>query len=151
MKPEVIIPVCSQIHNEEDGSFDATSMKYLDKFLRFKPEGSIYIQASDVSQYRLMPATSANGSRNRYPVDQAKQFMLKISEAGFGNCEEVTKTGSKRKTLIFRKRSFSELGEPPQELLKRIHLDQNTYDTAMETNDPDIQGSEAAWRHRIAQ
>ena len=127
MKAEVIIPDRDTVR---DSILDTGNAKYLEKFLKFK--GS-QIQASDVSQYRLMPGLPCtSGSRNRYPVDQAKAFMRQVSEAGFGTCEEITKAGSKRKAFVFRKRSFSELDESRVEILKKIHIDSTTYSAAMD-------------------
>ena len=63
-RPEVCSdePVRNEV-DEGDTSFDEVSIRYVDKFLRFKATD---IQASDVSQYRLMPSSSsASSSKNR--------------------------------------------------------------------------------------
>ena len=64
------------------------SDNYLAKFLSFKNR---IIQASDVSQFRLMPPTPLiPGSKNKYPVENVKQFMGTIANAGFGLITEHT-------------------------------------------------------------
>lgn len=107
--------------------------KYLSKFLTFK---NATIQASDVSQFRLMPPTPKQSqSKNKYPVEQCKTFMKEVSQAGFGSIEEVQKvTGSGRKVLTFRKRPYDELGNDQLETLKRLRINEDLYSASQTSN-----------------
>ena len=63
--------------------------KYLSKFLTFK---NTTIQASDVSQFRLMtPTPTSSQTKNKYPVEQCKKFMKEVSDAGFGTVKGSAK------------------------------------------------------------
>ena len=99
--------------------------KYLSKFLTFK---NATIQASDVSQFRLMPPTpNSSQSKNKYPVEQCKKFMKEVSAAGFGAVKEVQKSGSLRKALTFRKRPYSELEYAQLETQKKLRINEESY------------------------
>ena len=103
--------------------------KYLNKFLSFKGTDII---PSDVNKYRLMPASQV-GKKNKYPVEQCRYYMKEVSNAGFG--EIINDTGNKR-SLIFRKRSYDDMGEKQQDILKKINI--NDYDSFMNTTDSSL-------------
>ena len=67
---------------------------YLANFLGYR--GS-QIQASDVSQFRLMPPSPLTpGAKNKYPVEKVREFMGTVANAGFGTIfVEGSKNGSK--------------------------------------------------------
>ena len=96
---------------------------YLAKFLGFK---SKQIQASDVSQFRLMPPSPLTpGDKNKYPVEKVKQYMGNIATAGFGTIIEESKSGSKRKSTVFKKHSFDALRESQKQTVKKLKLDES--------------------------
>lgn len=96
---------------------------YLAKFLGFK---SKQIQASDVSQFRLMPPSPLTpGDKNKYPVEKVKQYMGDVAAAGFGTIVEESKGGSKRKSTVFKKHSFDDLGESQKQTLQKLKLDES--------------------------
>ena len=99
---------------------------YLSKFLTFKGD---QVQASDVSQYRLMPPTPLNPtSKNKYPVENVKAYMGKVADAGFGRVVESVKKGSKRKSTTFYKYTYDELEDEQTNTLKKLKIDRSTYE-----------------------
>ena len=109
--------------------------RYLGKFLTFKNNE---IQASDVSQFRLMPPTPKSATdpnnKNKYPVERCKKFMKEVAEAGFGTIHEIQR-GGLRKALTFRKRSYDELGNEQVETLKRLKINEECYSASQTPSD----------------
>jgi hypothetical protein len=105
--------------------------KYLNKFLSYKGKE---ISPSDVSRYRLMPPTQGKG-KNKYPVEECKNFMKDIESAGFGSLS------SDRRSVNFRKRQYSELGSVQQENLKRMNLSMELYDSFLMESDDSIESA----------
>ena len=96
---------------------------YLAKFLGFRCG---QIQASDVSQFRLMPPSPLTpGAKNKYLVEKVREFMGTVANAGFGTIVEGSKNGSKHKSTVFRKHSFDSLGESQKQTLKKLKLDES--------------------------
>ena len=126
MPPEIKVPAAAL----SDQATDKTKVDdiYLSKFLTFKGDK---IQASDVSQYRLMPPNPLTiGSKNKYPVENVKSYMGKIADAGFGKVVESVKKGSKRKSTTFYKHTYDELDIEQTNTLKRLEIDRPTYETS---------------------
>ena len=127
MPPEMKIQPVTAVSNSIISNI---SDNYLAKFLSFKNR---IIQASDVSQFRLMPLTPLiPGSKNKYPVENVKQFMGTIANAGFGLITEHTKPGSKRKCTVFEKNNFECLGDNQLQVLKKLRIDKYAYDCNIE-------------------
>ena len=127
MQPEVLVgSVPDRNSNIQTGrAILDSNPKYLSKFLSFK---NTNVQASDVSQFRLMPPTpNRSQSKNKYPVEQCKSFMKEVSEAVFGSVDEVKKNGSVRKSFTFKKRLFNELGSVQQDTLKKLKISEDVY------------------------
>ena len=131
MRPELQVGIAEMNIHTGRAVLDENP-KYLSKFLTFK---NANVQASDVSQFRLMPPTPKQSqSKNKYPVEQCKTFMKEVSQAGFGSVEEVQKSGSGRKALTFRKRPYSELGNAQLETLKRFQVNEDLYSASQTSN-----------------
>ena len=135
MQPEIRIPTETEsiLESINTGRQKLDSNpKYLSKFLTFR---NTEIQASDVSQFRLMPPTPKNStSKNKYPVDECKRFMKEVSEAGFGTIHEVQKSGSLRKAYMFCKRPYGELGNEQQQILKKLRVNELLYNASPMTS-----------------
>ena len=132
MQPEVQVGSNDEMNIHTGRAILDENPKYLNKFLTFKNPD---IQASDVSQFRLMPPTPKNSqSKNKYPVEQCKIFMKEVCEAGFGSVKEVQKAGSLRKVLSFKKRPYSDLGKSQMETLKKLRIDEDQYNASQTSN-----------------
>ena len=129
MKPEIKITDDTSISSRMLGD----NAKHTAKFLSFNKKE---ISASDVSQYRLMPAAKTN-EKNKYPASECKVFMQEIADAGFGVIEEVQKEGSRRKCSIFKKRQLSELGSDQRESLKKLKITDELYSTSFSSTSDD--------------
>lgn len=125
MQPEVQVGSLMETNIVTGSAVLDENPKHLSKFLTFK---NATIQASNVSQFRLMPPTpNGSQSKNKYPIELCKKFMKEVSAAGFGTVKEVQKSGSLRKALTFRKRPFGELENAQLETLKRLRIDEESY------------------------
>ena len=137
MKEEVKVADLPEEKLTTDSNIINNHPRYLSKFLTFKNSD---IQASDVSQFRLMPPTPKTPTdpgtkpRNKYPVEQCKNYMQEVSKAGFGTLHEVQR-GGLRKALVFRKRRYNELGSDQIELLKRLKVNEESYSASQMSSD----------------
>ena len=122
-----LMPAELKVSTPEDKACDKMGLdNYLSKFLTFKGD---QVQASDVSQYRLMPPTPLNPtSKNKYPVENVKAYMGKVADAGFGRVVESVKKGSKRKSTTFYKYTYDELEDEQTNTLKKLKIDRSTYE-----------------------
>ena len=72
MQPEVQVGSTSDKNMLTDSTVLDENPKYLNKFLTFK---NVTIQASDVSQFRLMPPTpTTSQTKNRYLAERCKKY-----------------------------------------------------------------------------
>ena len=139
MQPEVQVGSNSDIDVLTGHAVLDENPKYLNKFLTFK---NATIQASDVSQFRLMPPTpTTSQTKNRYPVERCKKIMKEVAAAGFGTVKEVQKSGSQRKALMFRKRPYGELEHGPLETLKRLQINEELYSASQASSSPTSEDS----------
>ena len=116
-----LMPAEIKVAAPEKKADDKLDDAYLSKFLTFKGD---HIQASDVSNYRLMSPTPLNPtSKNKYPVESVKAYMGKVADAGFGRVVESVKKGSKRKSITFYKYAYDKLEIERTNKLKRLKID----------------------------
>ncbi len=97
--------------------------KYLSKFLSFNEDE---ILASGVSKYRLVPPSKSQ-KNNKYPVEECRLFMREVSTASI---EERGRDGTSRKTVLFKKRPYTELGDTQHNILKKLHLNEEMYNSS---------------------
>ena len=124
MQPEVKLPILADNSQISTGSqLLDDNPKYLSKFLSFKAKE---IAASDVSKYRLMPPV-ATANKNKYPVDACRTYMREVARAGYGNL--INDEVGSRRSMIFCKRQYSEIGDEQQETIKRMNISVESYDS----------------------
>lgn len=126
MPPKLRIDTCPSINSETNISTGSSVLdenyKYLSKFLSYRGTD---IMASDVSKFRLMPP-SKKSKKNKYPVDECREFMREVSKAGFG---ELHNDRGTQRSLTFRKRAFRDLQPKEQETLKKLNLSESLYNS----------------------
>ena len=79
--------------------------------------------------------------KNKYPVEQCKQFMKEVSEAGFGTLQQIQTGGSLWKGLTFCKSVYSELDDNQIETMKKLKINEELYNSqtssVADTSTPD--------------
>lgn len=115
MQPEIKIDVINSGSEMLD-----ENPKHLSKFLCYK---GTEIMAIDVSKYRLMPPAKTT-KKNKYPVQQCREYMRRVSVAGFGT---LTNDSGSSRSLTFHKRPYSEMGTQQQEAMKKMNISANVY------------------------
>ena len=79
------------------------------------------ITPSEVSQKHISEKV---GQSN--PTAKAVELLKEAESMGFGSLEDIT-PANKRKTVVFRKRSYCHLTEECQEILKRARIAETSY------------------------
>jgi hypothetical protein len=133
MKPEIKIVEDADISSDQIGSQLLDNSKHVTKFLSFNRSE---ITASDVSQYRLMPATKTS-DKNKYPAKECKSYMKRVADAGFGIVREIEREGSFRKCATFYKRQLQDLGIPQRESLKKLKISDEQYNSSFSSSSDD--------------
>ena len=80
-----------------------------------------HFDSAFVAGRHLMPPSSAG--KNKYPTKKAKGFLQCLSDVGLG-----TVTQTKRNSIQFRKRSFTEINEKFKQKLVLAGLTKETFD-----------------------
>lgn len=83
--------------------------------------GQDELPASYVAGRHLMPPMSTPGSTNKYKTESAAVFLEQVSRAGFGTMHR------KGRSVLFRKRAFSELQPEARNLLAEFNIDDQQY------------------------
>ena len=78
----------------------------------------------------MPPSPLTIGSKNKYPVENAKSYMGKIANAEFRKVVESVKKGSKRKSTTFYKHTYNEFDIEQTNTLKRLKIDRPTYEAS---------------------
>jgi len=95
----------------------------------------VSVTAAQVSQLRLMPPSHSLDAKTKYPASEAKQFLQRVSELGFGEIvtergERMTAKGlvpSGKSSVRLRKRKYEELTCTSIEVLKKLKVSKEEY------------------------
>ena len=72
--------------------------------------------------------------QTKYPVQIAKEFLVKIAELGFGSIETVIHPANRRRSSFFQKHPYENLGQEPRNILQKIGVSEVDYMAAFLPN-----------------
>ena len=72
--------------------------------------------------------------KTKYPVEQCKHFMKKVSEAEFGTLARIQRGVSLSKGLTFRKRPYNRLGYSQIGTLKKLKINEKLHDNSQSSS-----------------
>ena len=126
------------------GLFDEDPKKFIEehgvklkKLLEFRMD--YRISPSTCAQRHLIPPLSRTemlkfDTQTKYPVQVAKEFLLKVAQLGFGSIETVIHPANKRRSSFFQKYPFDQLGEEPRQILTKLNITESDYMAAFLPN-----------------
>lgn len=126
------------------GLFDEDPKKFIEehgvklkKLLEFRMD--YRISPSTCAQRHLIPPLSRTemlkfDTQTKYPVQVAKEFLLKVAQLGFGSIETVIHPANKRRSSFFQKYPFDQLAEEPKAILTKLNISESDYMAAFLPN-----------------
>ncbi len=126
------------------GFFDDDPKKFVEehgtklkKLLEFRMD--YRISPSTCAQRHLIPPLSRMemlkyDTQTKYPVQIAKEFLLKVAQLGFGSIETVIHPANKRRSSFFQKYPWEQLGEETKQVLQKLNISEADYMSAFLPN-----------------
>jgi hypothetical protein len=126
------------------GFFDEDPKKFTDehgtklkKLLEFRMD--YRISPSTCAQRHLIPPLSRMemlkyDTQTKYPVQIAKEFLLKVAQLGFGSIETVIHPANKRRSSFFQKYPWEQLGDEARTCLQKLNVSEQDYMAAFLPN-----------------
>ena len=118
--------------NEEFVTEHAVKIK---KLLEFRMD--YRVSPSTCAQRHLIPPLTKKDmirydTQTKYPVQVAKEFLLKVAELGFGHMETVIHPANKRRSTFFQKRRYEQLSDEAKGVLERLAISEMEYMSAFQ-------------------
>ena len=107
------------------------------KLLEFRMD--YRISPSTCAQRHLIPPLSKRemlkyDTQTKYPVQIAKEFLVKVAELGFGSIETVIHPANRRRSSFFQKFPFEQLAQEARNVLSKIGVSEVDYMSAFLPN-----------------
>ena len=107
------------------------------KLLEFRMD--YRISPSTCAQRHLIPPLSKRemmkyDTQTKYPVQIAKEFLVKVAELGFGSIETVIHPANRRRSSFFQKHPYEHLAQEPRNILQKIGVSEVDYMAAFLPN-----------------
>ncbi len=107
------------------------------KLLEFRMD--YRISPSTCAQRHLIPPLSKRemlkyDTQTKYPVQIAKEFLVKVAELGFGSIETVIHPANRRRSSFFQKFPFEQLAQEARNILSKIGVSEVDYMSAFLPN-----------------
>ncbi len=107
------------------------------KLLEFRMD--YRISPSTCAQRHLIPPLSKRemmkyDTQTKYPVQIAKEFLVKVAELGFGSIETVIHPANRRRSSFFQKTLYEHLGPQARNVMQKIGVSEVDYMAAFLPN-----------------
>ena len=109
----------------------------LKKLIEFRMD--YRISPSTCAQRHLIPPLSRSemlkyDTQTKYPVQVAKEFLIKVAQLGFGSIETVIHPANKRRSSFFQKYPYDQLTPESKAVLAKLHVSEADYMAAFLPN-----------------
>lgn len=125
------------LFNEDPEKFVEEYAVKLKKLIEFRMD--YRISPSTCAQRHLIPPLSRSemlkyDTQTKYPVQVAKEFLIKVAQLGFGSIETVIHPANKRRSSFFQKYPYDQLSPEAKAILQKLHVSEQDYMAAFMPN-----------------
>ena len=123
------------LFTESNDEFVTEHAVKVKKLLEFRMD--YRVSPSTCAQRHLIPPLTKKDmirydTQTKYPVQVAKEFLLKVADLGFGHMETVIHPANKRRSTFFQKRRYEQLPEEARTILERLAISEMEYMSAFQ-------------------
>ena len=123
------------LFTESNDEFVTEHAVKIKKLLEFRMD--YRVSPSTCAQRHLIPPLTKKDmirydTQTKYPVQVAKEFLLKVADLGFGHMETVIHPANKRRSTFFQKRRYEQLPEEAKGILERLAISEMEYMSAFQ-------------------